>query len=341
MPEFERLKNSTSVSIAGPRDPAEANVTARLFKSNPVKNALPGIMSGIRAVLGLEDAPTNKTGGETGHKDGGRRREDTAKQQAHGEESDSESEGGNSASEDVSMDDAEQQSVDYAQFDGRLASSSSDDGSESEDESDTERRSKPGAKPERYDAAADLSISPSPSPSRSASESPPPSKVKGRKKKAGADGPAKATTFLPSLMSGYWSGSESGGDVDDDTRPRRKNRMGQRARRALWEKKYGDKANHLQKQKQQQGKESRDKGWDPRKGATDEDDSGKPKWGKQRAQPAKNEKKEQKPQQQQQKEKQPKKPAEDKPLHPSWEAARKAKEQTAQASFQGKKIVFD
>lgn len=29
------------------------------------------------------------------------------------------------------------------------------------------------------------------------------------------------------------------------------------------------------------------------------------------------------------------------PLHPSWEAARKAKEQKTQVAFQGKKVVFD
>ncbi|KAL1964791.1 hypothetical protein VTN77DRAFT_6658 [Rasamsonia byssochlamydoides] len=339
-PEFARLRNSTSVSIAGPKDIAEANVTARLFKSNPVKNAMPGIMSGIRAVLGLDDVPTKKTG-ETGHKDKDvGRRDDAAKQQdrnADREENDAENDGS-----DVSMDDAEQQSVDFAQFDHRLASSSSED-SGSESESDSEMRSKPKSKQERYDAAADLSLSPSPSASRSASESPPPSKVKGRKKTGGADGKAKATTFLPSLMGGYWSGSESGGDVDDieEIRPRRKNRMGQKARRALWEKKYGSKANHLQKQKQKE-KESRDKGWDPRRGATEDDGDAKPKWGKkgagqsqqQRAGSAKNDSAG--PQQQRKKQS-----SEEKPLHPSWEAARKAKEQTAQASFQGKKIVFD
>jgi hypothetical protein len=343
-PEFARLKNSTSVSLAGPKDTAEANVTARLFKSNPVKNAMPDIISGIRDVLGLDDAPAKKPG-ETGPRDVESVGKGSVQQNQRlggthagsDDESDDEPQARNGISGDVSMDDAEEGSVDFAQFDNRLASSSED--SASEDASDSEMRSKKKSKEKRYDAEADLSLSASASASRSVSESPPSSKLKGRKKADGKEGPTKSTTFLPTLMGGYWSGSEEGGDDDDpaDVAPLRKNRMGQQARRALWEKKYGVKANHLQQQKQD-GRQNRDRGWDPRKGATEEDGDARPKWDKhrppQRTGGGMNDFTA--PQQQS------KKPSfEEKPLHPSWEAARKAKEQKAQASYQGKKIVFD
>ncbi|KAI9756204.1 MAG: hypothetical protein M4579_003944 [Chaenotheca gracillima] len=183
-----------------------------------------------------------------------------------------------------------------------------------------------------YDPSADLSLSDE---SESRSPTPPPSKSQRSKPKPTSTGDS---AFLPSLMmSGYWSGSESAEDVEEEIQPR-KNRRGQRARREIWEQKYGSKANHVQKG-------SRDQGWDPRKGATDGHDrngrqrgawsgsgsrpsaSGRPsavtgandvEVGKRREA----EKAEQ-------------------PLHPSWIAAKKAKEQKKPTAFQGKKVVFD
>ncbi|RAL67103.1 hypothetical protein DID88_007883 [Monilinia fructigena] len=48
-------------------------------------------------------------------------------------------------------------------------------------------------------------------------------------------------------MGGYWSGSESASSLSDtDMKPTvRKNRMGQKARQALWEKKFGKGAKHI------------------------------------------------------------------------------------------------
>ncbi len=63
------------------------------------------------------------------------------------------------------------------------------------------------------------------------------------------------SAFLPSLMGGYISGSESASDIDVAP-PTRKNRRGQRARQAIWEKKYGEKAKHHQK-----AKDTRNSGW--------------------------------------------------------------------------------
>ena len=167
---------------------------------------------------------------------------------------------------------------------------------------------------------------------------------KSSKKRPKPSAPPTATTFLPSLtMGGYISGSDSVAGSSDEEAANlqlRKNRRGQRARRAIWEKKFGSKANHVRKEK-----EGRDHGWDARRGATAEKsrrektkkipDGDKAEvlvmngpGGAHGAQakastPSKAKNKE------------------DGPLHPSWEAAKKAKELKQKTAFTGKKIVFD
>ena len=322
-PEFEQLRSSTSVSLAGPQNPAEANVIARLFKSNPVKKELPPIISSLRATFGLDDEtqPTpkqnnreSKTKGKSTSSAG-----DISENESDASESDTSRSAGHQLPDgDISMDDASVVSAEYSQFNDRLASSEEDSAS------DVSHEQVPTHK--HYDAAEAMSLS-SESPSRSSSE---PSKIKGRRKTK----PTKDTTFLPSLMAGYWSGSESAEDVDVAPK-KRKNRMGQKARRALWEKKYGQNAKHIRKKKEK-NKSNRDQGWDLRRGATDETgDSGRKAKGRKLDSKSK-------PQGSGDASKPTKAPAsEDKPLHPSWEAARKAKEKSTQATFQGKKITFD
>lgn len=134
-------------------------------------------------------------------------------------------------------------------------------------------------------------------------------------------------------MGGYFSGSESEPEDGEAAPPQRKNRMGQQARRALWEKKYGAKANHVKSAKKEE-KRSRDSGWDLRRGATDGSERrgrGMGRGGHRGAGDSKRNGGGGKPGPVQ----------DDKPLHPSWEAAKKAKEQKATAAFQGKKVVFD
>ncbi|KAK8116154.1 hypothetical protein PG984_012656 [Apiospora sp. TS-2023a] len=88
--------------------------------------------------------------------------------------------------------------------------------------------------------------------------SPPPKKARAAKASVSKNGDS---TFLPSLMGGYVSGSES--DASDlDVAPARNNRRGQRARQAIWEKKFKQDAKHLNKPK-----DSRDDGWDAKRGA--------------------------------------------------------------------------
>jgi BUD22 len=341
-PAFARLKSSTSIPIHGPRDVAEANVAARLFKSNPVKNAMPGIMNGIREILGLGDikvknaerSTKNATVGLPPNREttvgGNKSKVDRAYGPSHGE---------NGVSGDVSMDDAEQE-IDFSRLDSRLSSSSDDSGTEAENGS--AMRGVVRSQQARYDPVADMSLSPS----LSGSSESPPSRGKSGRLASDPNATPKKTTFLPALMmGGYWSGSESGADEDAaEDRPRRKNRMGQQARRALWEKKYGTKANHLQSQRQE--KEHRDRDWDLRKGAIDDNHDSRRKnkgRGGSKAQPSRG--LDRNPQRGEntrtENTAQRKRVHEEKPLHPSWEAARRAKEQKAQASFCGKKIVFD
>ncbi|KAF2423385.1 Bud-site selection protein [Tothia fuscella] len=157
------------------------------------------------------------------------------------------------------------------------------------------------------------------------------------------------STFLPSLADGgYWSGSESApSDIEDHIAPR-KNRRGQRARQAIWEKKHGKLAKHVVNgtPAAKPKANSRDDGWDAKRGATAQGDG--PAWKKGRGERwkgdggfggsnavpvkvvgrdgvrkrglAKDD---------------------EGPLHPSWEAKKIAKSRDGIVAFTGKKITFD
>lgn len=339
-PTFKEFQEAKSVSTDGPKSTAEANILARLFKATPVKNVMPNILAEIRKLLGIEDIPAGKQDNAGVKKNAPTKENSNKAVRKEKPVSVSESESGEEprqgAELDVSGDD-ESGSEDFSQFDSRLAAGSGSEPEGSDDE-DEEMR------PKGYDPD-DISdsVSRSPSPDFSEEESsPPPKKTKGSKASAA---PAQSTTFLPSLMmGGYWSGSEE--EATDDEKatapPKRKNRMGQQARRALWEKKYGEKANHVQAEQKKQ-KHNRDSGWDMKRGATGTagsagrgkrggfgDNSGRPQNRHERrsgANPSD----------------QPNKgpPKDEGPIHPSWEAKRKQKEQASTATFQGKKVVFD
>lgn len=334
LPTFQEFQESKNVSTDGPKSTAEANILARLFKSNPVKNAMPNLLADIRRLLGVNEAPTGKSGmKEAAQKEKSKKPKSESESESEAEstvplkkaekkkstkdaEQDSQPEDGVSGSEGEGFN-----SDELEQFGSRLAP-----GSGSEDESESEDADESGGL--GPDDISD-SVSRGSSPEFSAEDSPPPKKAKASK---GSAAPAKETTFLPSLMmGGYWSGSEEASD-DEAAAPKRKNRMGQQARRALWEKKYGAGANHVQKEQQQQ-KRNRDSGWDTKRGATaggrggfggrqqNRYEGGSGFTGGQSNKP-----------------KAP--PKDEGPLHPSWEAKRKQKEQTT-AAFAGKKVVFD
>uniref|UniRef100_A0A060T911 ARAD1D07524p n=1 Tax=Blastobotrys adeninivorans TaxID=409370 RepID=A0A060T911_BLAAD len=129
--------------------------------------------------------------------------------------------------------------------------------------------------------------------------------------------------FLPTLATGYISGSDDEDDVDpNDSVVRqatsaRKNRRGQRARQKIWEQKYGRRAKHIVKQKQEN-------------------------YEKQKAKQERQERREQKrlkmEEERKQVQQQKAKEFDSKPLHPSWEAKKKV---SAPVKFEGKKMKFD
>ncbi|CAG9999167.1 unnamed protein product, partial [Clonostachys byssicola] len=234
--------------------------------------------------------------------------------------------GSSSEDEDVEFNDKR-----YDQFRGRekvnlddISVSGSDAdvevGEESEDDEEDEEQEE-----EEQEAESDQSSSP-----------PPPAK---KTKRSKDPGPIRDSTFLPSLMGGYMSGSESASDVDVEAP---KKRRGQRARQAIWEKKFGAKAKHLQQQKRKGG---RDDGWDMRRGAVDGDDQGRrTPWKKGVSNPFLNKGRGDGDGSGFQPKPQPPKPTkrdDEGVLHPSWEAAKKAKDAQKAIAFSGAKIVFD
>lgn len=318
-----------------------------------MKNVVPTIISEIRKLLGVDEAPAGKQGKAEARKDAGSK-EKSVRKEAEDSESipgsedelqpkrSSSTRDGERVSHDMDISgDEESGSDEFADFDARLGPGSDSEGEEDSDE-DLPAKSRALA-----DDISD-SVSRSPSPAFSAADSPPPKKTKATK---GSDAPVQSTTFLPSLMmGGYWSGSEdaSGGE-EEAAAPKRKNRMGQQARRALWEKKFGAGANHVQKELKTQ-KKSRDSGWDTRKGATDGGRGGRfggrggfeDRGLSDRPHNVHNARGQQSGSGPAQSSR-PTKPSKDDqgPLHPSWEAKKKLKEQASTAKFQGTKVTFD
>ena len=360
-PAFPHHVRATIDASRKPQGTAGANVLARLFKSGPVQGAMTDALKGIRAVLGIEEVKPNGrkrmrardyegglSAGTTKVSSPPRKDGRSMSTSSVGDEW-----GGISTpqsmqenSRDGEGDDDE---LDYDAYASRLAGSSDEEsrgGDVEGQDHDRMERGKDDMSITDEDASEDEStLEEHPT----ALDRPPESK---RPRPPAA--PPKSTTFLPSLsLGGYWSGSDSdlASDDNDSSAAKtegRKNRMGQQARRALWEKKFGKNANHVKNQAQ-----DRDRGWDARKGAQEVDERGKRGRGRgglgrgvdagrggsrggerfakstgansdpvvaRKAKP---------------------KPAAEGPLHPSWEAARKAKEQKKTMPFQGKKVVFD
>lgn len=170
----------------------------------------------------------------------------------------------------------------------------------------------------------------------SGSPSPPPEKKRKKEKKANTE-PVSGSTFLPSLMGGYISGSESEASDIEEAKP--KKRRGQRARQAIWEQKYGSGAKHLQKQP----KGGRDAGWDMKRGAVDPEDQGRnTPWKKGIRTPlSRNNVNHGRENGNTQPAVKVTKKDDEGTLHPSWEARKKEKESQKNVAFSGQKMVFD
>jgi BUD22 len=232
----------------------------------------------------------------------------------------------------------EHESDDFAKYGTRIASSSDSDSEDNSLEVRTARSDSINARDEYrniFNPPSDLSLYPSTATSQTPE---PPSRAKTLERSSSL--PSKST-FLPSLtMGGYWSGSESPPEDDVEIAPK-KNRRGQRARQQLWEKKYGASAKHLQKQKNN----DRNQGWNLQRGAQSDNGRYRKRASKrgnmllrrdstQRSVASDANKVEVNPRRS--------RPRDDMgSLHPSWQAAKLAKEKKQSASFQGKKTVFD
>ena len=144
--------------------------------------------------------------------------------------------------------------------------------------------------------------------------------------------------FLPSLHTGFipgddWSDAEA--DYADTggkgpAKSQRKNRRGQRERRAIWEKKYGRHANHLKLREKEPRKAREHRAPDrPTKRP-------KPMQASPPRQP-----RTQDPHPPSSSRVKPAPPPSTAPLHPSWIAKQRAKEAQHAAKPQGTKVVFD
>ncbi|EOO02177.1 putative nadh-ubiquinone oxidoreductase kda subunit protein [Phaeoacremonium minimum UCRPA7] len=324
------------------------NVTSALYNRSQVKEVLDQAVADICAILRVPP-PDKKSKGKKGEKKtstDSRLKEDKAVEKSlpkkqveregswSGEEED-EFEGFDDEIDGADIEDGEQSDSDAQEFSNEEASGDISSGKEEEAVDRWEAMLGSGSSDsDEEDDAEDDDDKSAASDDASASASPPRkvarAKASKNTKPTGAD-----SLFLPSLMGGYISGSESASDVDVAP-PARKNRRGQRARQALSELKYKDKAKHLEK-----AKKGRDAGWDNKRGAVGSD-NGRP-WKNGIHNPldraannggdaAFDRPKRTAP---------PPKKDNEGPLHPSWEAKKKAKEMQKTATFQGKKISFD
>ena len=343
----EALRGFCDSKIELPEDTSTANVTARLYNAQVVKETTTDFLDGLRVALGVDrpplkkprkrvEEPRHRSLHESHPNDEPKNMSDSGNHDAHG------------------LDEGDQNDSNNLP-DGQVVPSSEPISA------GTERVTKKMKKR----VVRNLRGSPTYSP-YARSVSPTTSQAAAWGENQLAEKPT-GRAFLPALtMGGYWSGSESGKDQDDlvDTNiaPRR-NRRGQRARQQIWEKKYGRGARHLQGQNgQPNGKgqnkvnggarDNRDAGWDVQRGAQDGDSKhSRYKPGRAGARPTTAGQRTGGVRPAGGTDVQVEKSAghdssmkDGGHLHPSWEAARKAKERRKAGStetFAGSKIVFD
>ena len=337
-------------------DSATLNVTARLFKVPGVKKVVDGVIEDLKGVLGV--------GGVAEKLQNGKVVDDKKKTQKASE--------GQKENEDM-LDVSDEEGDPYEVFNARIAApSSGEDDSEAsvtDDErppsiGDSDSEHDPDDDPEEVSEDSDLDsiisanlstdtkakrtallraiATPSDiSDSDSDSESDEPAVPTKTKKLKSLDPKTTSSAFLPALShANYFSGSESSAsDLDAEVAPR-KNRRGQRARQKIAEAKFGAGAKHIEKQR-------RNEGWDPKRGAVSDEKRGRgerggvarggrgPQQSGTNAEPLG------------QKKSGGVKRDDKGELHPSWQAAKAAKESkklkidVGGTKTQGKKVVFD
>ena len=296
---------------AGP----EADVQARLFQSNPAKEAMSGFMDRVYKVLDIERSvkanQTTEAAGVPSKRDLSRPRNNESDRAGTVSDHD------NPNRDETTVEISDQPDDDLVPdaYQDRLASSDEDEDLEAVDNS------------------SEVSNS-------SDATTPPPRRLKAARSTG-------ASSFLPTLgVTGYYSGSESASDIDVDdagaqgAKPR-KNRRGQTARRQIAEKKYGREAKHVQNGKQRSGG-SRNSGWDAQRGAVDPDGHRGGRSGRGRAAGRGGHGNVEDGRSQSKPEEKPVAKTATGTSHPSWQAAKQRKQQiNPGAAFTGTKISFD
>lgn len=327
---------------------ADVNITARLFKSTAVKNTMDAIEKQIRTLVNVSKQDSEEhvivtlkqTKLSIDELDGRRLDKIGSPHDSLSAMEESNLIGNENVDEMIEMDDSETVS-DYMNIDDgyaeKIASATDSDlGSDSVSDSKVaDDFSKVAALHSRDSTPTSHSRSLSPNPSHQNQRFAQPPQLKPL--------PVKKTTFLPTLASGYISGSDSDSYTSDQgdraAKPKRRNRMGQQARRALAEHQYGSAAKHLKdgKATRIQGKAARDVGWDLKRGASDvrgKSHGGRGGFAPGVASRALN---------REQRKPAPRTKDDTGSLHPSWTAKKKLKEQQnlGMGAYQGKKVVFE
>ncbi|TBU28592.1 Bud-site selection protein [Dichomitus squalens] len=256
------VEDKLSEDLVAPQEPGSsaAKVHARLLSSKILADAVHTVVNTLREVLNPESVKKDRTGAEESDEESEAAEEEISGQPKQGgkvkaeeasDDEDEEDEDAESGSQ-VDADDAAWESgtidggddgagVDWESGsiddDGDIAvanSSDDDDDGESESFGDSEVESDAPPAKKAKPSATD---------------------VKGNSK------PGAASTFLPSLSVGFTRGDSDASDFSEGEAAGadapRKNRRGQRARRAIWEKKYGRNANHVKKQHEAQARAPR------------------------------------------------------------------------------------
>ena len=280
--DHEALPESVKDIEKADPDAARLNVLARLYKVPAVKKEMDALIDDLKEIVGSGSGSgsgsgpgpaQNEAAGKAQAVDkGDKKRKVIARAEAEAEEHD-----------DLDMDMldlSDEDGVAARLLNARIAAPSSgeeSDGdlsdherppsiqdSDSDGDSDSDAASFSGFSNDlsSSDGPIKRSIAP-PSDSEDADSASSVSLTTSSKPKASSDiAKASTSTFLPGLSHAtYFSGDESASDLDEKPR---KNRRGQRARQKIAEAKFGAKAKHIEKNERKQG-------WDAKRGAVGSD----------------------------------------------------------------------
>ncbi|KAJ3566929.1 hypothetical protein NP233_g6688 [Leucocoprinus birnbaumii] len=324
----EQIQESLSLELgekllsASPKEGPTAKVHSRLLSSKILATEISSLCEALRELLGHQPKKPRKEGGSDDHLDTSGDAKNPPSQK-EGTATDTHI----AADSDMDLEEAEDRIIDETGWESGTVDEEerlNDSGVDSEED-----------EPAIFEFDSDIETNRRTKPLQSAA----PAKL------PAAQQSNATSTFLPSLSVGFIRGSDESDWSDTEAKAadpgQKKNRRGQRARRAIWEKKYGRNANHKKKEllEAQDKKKNREANNRPgvhpgfQRPANSHIATGSNKWPRDNkpgpSQPAVSHT-------------QASTKSHDKPLHPSWEAKRKLKEQQSVAirPSEGTKIKF-